>query len=64
MRAFARQQATYFRYGTSTPAGTLYAKASEGFWNSLDWAKAQIGLGADYAREKAETYRKKASDEL
>ncbi|CAK7239148.1 MAG: hypothetical protein STHCBS139747_000575 [Sporothrix thermara] len=64
LRAFARQQATYFRYGTSTPAGTLYAKASEGFWNSLDWAKAQIGLGADYAREKAETYRKKASDEL
>ncbi|CAK7562460.1 MAG: hypothetical protein SEPTF4163_000305 [Sporothrix epigloea] len=64
LRAFARQQATYFRYGTSSPSGTLFAKASEGFWNSLDWAKAQIGIGADYAREKAGVYRKKVSDEL
>ncbi|CAK7217284.1 hypothetical protein SCUCBS95973_003095 [Sporothrix curviconia] len=64
LRAFARQQATYFRYGTTTPSGTLFAKASKGFWNTFDWAKTQIALGADYAREKAEAYRKKASDEL
>lgn len=64
LRAFARQQATYFRYGTSTPAGTLYAKASEGFWHSLDWAKAQIQVGADAAKKQAEALRKKVNDEL
>lgn len=64
LRAFARQQATYFRYGTTSPAATLFAKASEGFWNSVDWVKAQIQIGSKLAQEKAETYRKKASDEL
>ncbi|KAL1899527.1 hypothetical protein Sste5346_002928 [Sporothrix stenoceras] len=64
LRAFARQQATYFRYGTTSPAATLFAKASEGFWNSVDWVKAQIQIGSDLAQKKAETYRKKASDEL
>lgn len=64
VRAFARQQATYFRYGTTTPAGTLYAKASEGFWHSLDWAKAQIQVGADVAKKQADALRKKYNDEL
>ncbi|ERT01433.1 MSC1 protein [Sporothrix schenckii 1099-18] len=64
LRAFARQQATYFRYGTTTPTSTLFAKASESFWNSVDWIKAQIQLGSSYAQEKAGEYRKKANDEL
>jgi hypothetical protein len=64
LRAFARQQATYFRYGTTSPAGTVFAKASEGFWNSVDWVKAQIQIGANAARKQAEAYRKKVSDEL
>ncbi|CAK7201761.1 hypothetical protein SEUCBS139899_004475 [Sporothrix eucalyptigena] len=64
LRAFARQQATYFRYGTTTPTGTLFAKASEGFWNSVDWVKAQLQIGSDLAKEKVGSYRKKASDEL
>ncbi len=64
LRAYARQQVTFFRYGTTTPAGTIFAKAAEAFWGSVDWVKAQIQIGTDAALKKAGEYRKKGNDEL
>ncbi|EFX00645.1 meiotic sister chromatid recombination protein ish1 [Grosmannia clavigera kw1407] len=71
LRAYARKQATYFRYGTQSPTGTLYAKANEGissassgFWGSVDWLKSQLLIGTEAARKQAEALRKKFNDEL
>ncbi|KFY17134.1 hypothetical protein V492_00867, partial [Pseudogymnoascus sp. VKM F-4246] len=41
LRAWARNQANWFRYGTTTPQGTIFAKLKETF----DWAYNQIVIG-------------------
>ncbi|OAA65682.1 meiotic sister chromatid recombination protein ish1 [Niveomyces insectorum RCEF 264] len=64
LRAHARQQSTYFKYGTTSPTGALYAKTSEALWNSVDWALTQLRIGANAAKKKAETFRHKVYDEL
>jgi hypothetical protein len=42
LRAMARKQATYFRYGTSTPSGTILERIKGG----LQWVLAQVQGGA------------------
>ena len=42
LRAKAKEQATYFKYGTSTPQGTLFEKIKEG----ANWVLSQLQLGA------------------
>jgi len=64
LRAYARKQATYFKYGTTTPTGTVAAKVSEGIKDTWEWVKSQIGLGAEAAKQKAEEAKQKAKDEL
>jgi hypothetical protein len=42
LRALAKKQYTYFKYGTSTPSGTIFERIKEGF----AWGLAQLQGGA------------------
>lgn len=50
LKAYARKQATYFRHGTTTPQGTLWAKLRE----NLNWAYNQVVSGAQKGAEVAQ----------
>ncbi len=60
----ARKQTTYYKYGTTTPSGTLYAKVSEGLKDTWEWARDQLLLGANAAKKNAHQAQEKAKDEL
>lgn len=53
LKAQARKQATYFRYGTSSPGGTIFAKVEETLQNGWNWVAAQLQLGGEAASAKA-----------
>ncbi|KPM44837.1 hypothetical protein AK830_g1704 [Neonectria ditissima] len=56
LKSQARKQSTYFKYGTSSPGGTLLAKLGESARNGLNWVANQLSLGSDAAQQKlAET---------
>ncbi|EPS29773.1 hypothetical protein POX_b03205 [Penicillium oxalicum] len=63
LRAAARRQATYFRYGTTTPQETIYAKMME----NVNWVLEKLKMGASSGRaqgqEAAEKVREKAVEE-
>lgn len=50
LRAQAKKQATYFRYGTSTPQATIFERVKGGF----SWMLQQVKLGATQGRVKGE----------
>ncbi|OJJ51512.1 hypothetical protein ASPZODRAFT_402579 [Penicilliopsis zonata CBS 506.65] len=62
LRAAARRNAQYFRYGTSTPQGTIYARLKD----NLHWALDQLKIGASSGRaqgqEAAEKVKEKAAE--
>jgi hypothetical protein len=62
LRAAARRQANYFRFGTTTPQETIYAKVME----TLNWALEKLKVGASSGRaqgqEAAEKVREKAAE--
>lgn len=58
LRAMARRNANYFRYGTSTPQGTIYAKLSAG----AQWVLDQLKIGASSGRKEAAYQGEKAAD--
>lgn len=62
LRAAARRNAQYFRYGTTSPQGILYSKLQE--WSQ--WAMDQLKIGALSGRaqgqEAAEKAKAKASE--
>ncbi|KAK6227594.1 hypothetical protein QIS74_01149 [Colletotrichum tabaci] len=62
LRAYARKQYTYFKYGTSTPSETLYAKIAENAKGTWNWVANQVGLGADVAQKKAADTKKAAEN--
>ncbi|KAK1718718.1 uncharacterized protein BDZ83DRAFT_585907 [Colletotrichum acutatum] len=64
LRAYARKQYTYFKYGTSTPSETLFAKVAENVKDTWNWVSNQIGLGADAAQKKAAESKDKVKQEL
>lgn len=64
LRALARRQHTFFKYGTTTPAGTLYAKVREGVLEGWDWVASQLRIGGEAAKKKAEEGKEKAHKEL
>ncbi|OHF00822.1 hypothetical protein CORC01_03896 [Colletotrichum orchidophilum] len=64
LRAYARKQYTYFKYGTSTPSETLFAKIAENAKDTWNWVSNQIGLGADAAQKKAAESKDKIKQEL
>lgn len=63
LRAAARRHATYFKYGTNTPQGTIYAKIME----TVNWLVDQVKVGASSGRaqghEAAEKAREKAAEQ-
>lgn len=63
LRAAARRNAMYFKYGTTTPQNTIYARIME----AVNWAMAQLKLGASSGRaqgqEAAEKVREKAAEQ-
>ncbi|KAJ6011189.1 hypothetical protein N7451_002601 [Penicillium sp. IBT 35674x] len=63
LRAAARRHATYFKYGTTNPQDTIYAKVVD----TLQWALEQLKIGASSGRaqgqEAAEKVREKASEQ-
>jgi len=48
--AYARNQRNWFRYGTTTPQGTLWAKLR----NGARWVMDQLSIGAAAGRKQAE----------
>lgn len=61
LRSAARRNAQYFKYGTTNPQDTIYAKVVE----TLQWALDQLKIGASSGRaqgqEAAEKVREKVS---
>jgi len=60
LKAYARNQANWFRYGTTTPQGTLWAKLSEG----AQWVMDQLSIGAAAGRKQAAYQGMKATDRV
>ena len=52
IRGLARKQATYFKYGTSSPSETVFAKLGEAFGQGWRWTMAQLRLGSEAAQSK------------
>jgi hypothetical protein len=53
LKAEARKQATYFKYGTSSPGGTVFAKLEEAAKDGWNWVSEQLNLGSEAAKQKA-----------
>lgn len=53
LKAEARKQATYFKYGTSSPGGTIFAKLEEAAKGGWNWVADQLSLGSEAAKQKA-----------
>ncbi|KAJ5793550.1 hypothetical protein N7457_000149 [Penicillium paradoxum] len=58
LRAAARRNAQYFKYGTFSPSDTLYAKAMD----YLHWAVEQLKIGASGGRAKGTEAAEKAQE--
>lgn len=58
LRRLARNQANYFRYGTTTPSGTLYSRLAGG----AQWILDQLKIGASSGRQEAGYQGQKAAD--
>jgi hypothetical protein len=54
LKAYARKQSTYFKYGTTGPVDTAYAKLSETIKDGYQWVVNQLNVGADAAKKKAQ----------
>lgn len=61
LRALARRQQTYFKYGTTTPTETLYAKVRENVLGGWEWVASQLRMGSNAAKNKAEEAEHKAA---
>lgn len=64
LRAYARKQSTYWRYGTNSPSETAYAKISESVQGSWDWILSQLGAGKRAADKTAADGKKHIKEEL
>ncbi|KAI3396599.1 hypothetical protein diail_11851 [Diaporthe ilicicola] len=64
LRALARKHSTYFRYGTSSPSGTAFAKLSETLQATWQWIVGQLNSGADAAKQTAGEAKDKVKEEL
>ncbi|CVL01461.1 probable brefeldin A resistance protein [Fusarium mangiferae] len=53
LKAEARKQSTYFKYGTSSPTGTFFAKLGETARDTYNWVANQLQLGGQAAKQKA-----------
>ncbi|KAI1101352.1 hypothetical protein F4804DRAFT_316116 [Jackrogersella minutella] len=53
LRAEARKQYTYFKYGTTNPASTAFAKLGENVKGAYHWVVDQLSSGSEAAQKKA-----------
>lgn len=53
LKAEARKQSTYFKYGTSSPSETVFAKLGEAARDGWNWVANQLSLGGEAAKQKA-----------
>ncbi len=53
LKALARRQSTYFKHGTSSPGGTIFAKLEETAREGWNWIAHQLSLGGQAAQNKA-----------
>ncbi|RFU30032.1 hypothetical protein B7463_g6304, partial [Scytalidium lignicola] len=60
LRSWARNQANYFRYGTTTPQGTLWAKLQE----NAQWVMDKLNQGAAAAWQQAERQGEKVTNSV
>ncbi|KAH6609849.1 stress response ish1 [Trichoderma cornu-damae] len=59
LKAEARKQSAYFKYGSSSPGGTLLAKMEEAAGDGWRWICERLGLGSEAeAKEKGQKLRK------
>jgi hypothetical protein len=58
LRATAKKHSNYFRYGTSSPPETIFARVQ----NGVSWLLEQLGLGASKAQDDAYYHGEKAAD--
>ncbi|KAH8674872.1 hypothetical protein BGZ61DRAFT_496891 [Ilyonectria robusta] len=52
LKAQARKESTYFKYGTSSTGGTIFAQIGETARNGWNWISHQFSLGSDAAQQK------------
>ncbi|KAI0109527.1 hypothetical protein GGR51DRAFT_569825 [Nemania sp. FL0031] len=52
LKAEARKQSTYFKYGTTNPVDTAFAKFGESVKGAYQWVLGQLGAGAEEAKKK------------
>ena len=71
LKAMARKQSTYFKYGTTSPAQTVFAQLANNAKSGLSWIADQLKLGGQAAQDKvaeteaeAKAQAKKARAEL
>ncbi|KAI2617721.1 hypothetical protein GGS26DRAFT_585157 [Hypomontagnella submonticulosa] len=53
LKAEARKQSTYFKYGTTNPASTAFAHLGENIKGAYQWVMGQLGAGSEAAKKKA-----------
>lgn len=53
LKAEARKQSTYFKYGTSSPGDTVFAKLGEAAKGGWSWVQKQLNVGSEAAKQKA-----------
>ena len=58
LKAMARRNANYFRYGTSTPQDTMFTKLQ----NGAQWVLDQLKIGASSGRSEAGYQAEKGAD--
>lgn len=54
LKALARRQSTYFKYGTSGPTETAFAKLSDTVKDGYQWVLSQLSAGSEAAKQKAQ----------
>lgn len=64
LKAYARRNYMYFKYGTTTPSETIFARLEEGVKEGWNWVAQQFGMGVDAAKKKAQEAEANAKDEL
>ncbi|KAH9904085.1 hypothetical protein F4778DRAFT_80738 [Xylariomycetidae sp. FL2044] len=57
LKAEARKQSTYFKYGTTNPADTAFAKIGESVKGAYHWVVDHLGVGSEAAKEKAQNVK-------
>lgn len=56
----ARRNVHYFRYGTTTPQGTIWSKVQE----NVQWVMDQLKIGASSSKKEAAYQAEKAGDRV